>query len=201
MSRPARKKRHAERVQKASEKRIARAVKAVKASGWQYVSHDHYVRLACSEALAARFDASIPQGDTPASWLCEIVETLLSAEESELQALIKRGARAMPRDKADDLEAGGKNIRTRISSFLWAEIEKRATQDNASSATDWLRKLVSWAVQPPMNWRKQEQPSTCRRGSRTQESTGAEGGQPNCGLGEEMGPVVEEGPKGGDGPA
>ena len=116
------------------------------------------MRLPCSKALATRFDASIPQGYTPASWLCEIVETLLSVEESELQALNKQGPRAMPRERADDLKAGGKNIRTRISSFLWAEIEKRAAGENASSATDWLRTLVARAVQPPMNWRKQEPP-------------------------------------------
>ena len=180
MSRPARAKRHADRVQKAGEKRVARALKAVRATGWEYVAHEHYLRLACSKGLATRFDASIPQEHTKASWLCEMVETLMSTQGARAQALNQQVAQAGPLDRQDDPMLGDQEIRSRISSFLWADIVKRARKDHAASPTDWIRKRVAWAVQPPMDWTKKRDPVPLPKGStRPEESTGVEGGQPD----------------------
>ena len=166
MSRAEREKRHDERVQKAAKRRVARALEAVRATGWEYVSREHYLRLACSAALAARFDASIPQEHTKASWLCEIVETLMSTQGAKAQALNQQVAQAGPLDRQDDVPLDGKEeTRGRISSFLWADIVKQATQDNAASTTDWLRKMVARAVQPPMDWTKQTDPVPLPKGA------------------------------------
>ena len=165
MSRAEREKRHAERVQKAAKRRVARALEAVRATGWEYVSHDHYLRLACSKGLAARFDASIPQEHTRASWLCEIVETLMSTQGAKAQALNQQVAQAGPLERQDDPTLGDQEIRSRISSFLWADIVKRAKKDHAASPTDWLRKMVARAVQPPMDWTKQTDPVHLPKGA------------------------------------
>ena len=165
MSRAEREKRHDERVQKAAKRRVARALDTVRATGWEYVAHDHYLRLACSAALAARFDASIPQEHTRASWLCEVLETLMSTQGAKAQALNQQIAQAGPLDRQDDPTLGDQEIRSRISSFLWADILKQATQDNAASPTDWIRKIVARAVQPPMNWTKKRDPVPLPQGA------------------------------------
>ena len=164
-SRPERKKRHAERVQKATKKRLDRALEAVRATGWEYVTHEHYLRLSCSAALAALFDASIPQEHTRASWLCEMLETLMSTQGAKAQALNQQVAQAGTLERQDDPTLGDQEIRSRISSFLWADIVKRATQDHAASPTDWLRKRVARAVQPPMDWTKQTDPVPLPQGA------------------------------------
>ena len=102
--------------------------------------------VSCSRSLKFYFDRSIPEGETAASWLREILTTLMRSEGPGTKALNQQVA-TKPRWAPDDAVAHGQDaLRSRISSFLWNAICQRAKEENAPDTASWLRIGVYRAV-------------------------------------------------------
>ena len=152
-SRSQRKKRKDARLQEAAEQRKVRAAEAARANGWQGLPCDHYLRLSCAEwDLKRSFDNSIPQGHTAASWLREILVILMRTQGLGTWALNELVAVPGHTEKEDHIAHGSKQLRSRVPSFLWDDICKRAKREQATSATSWLRKRVYRAVWSIEDW-------------------------------------------------
>ena len=156
-TRPERRKRKDAHLQAATRRRLARAAEAACASGWQGALCDHYLRFSCSGSLKRRFDESIPEGETSASWLREILTTLMRSEGPGTRELNERVAAAPSGAPEDAVAHGQYALRSRISSFLWAAICQRAKKENAPDPTSWLRMVVYRAVLDT-DWRPQPDP-------------------------------------------
>ena len=135
------------RAAEAAELRKVRAAEAIRANGWQGLPCDHYLRLSCAEwGLKLGFDNSIPQGHTAASWLREILVILMRTQGLGTWALNELVAVPGHTEKEDRIAHGSKQLRSRVPSFLWDDICKRAKREQATSATSWLRKRLYRAV-------------------------------------------------------
>ena len=140
-----------------SERRKRKAKKNA-AAGWQGVPCDYHLRLACSRPLKDLFDASIPPGQTAASWLREILVTLMSTKGGlgmwALNALV---VVAMQRkdERKDDIAHGRQALSSDIPALLWGEIRKRAAKEGFNTAAPWLRRVVVSTVRGMEHWRPQ----------------------------------------------
>lgn len=124
-------------------------------NGWQGISCDYSVRLPCSQALKDLFDASIPKGHTAASWLREILVTLMRTKEGlgmwALNELVAIGPQ-LEDEREADLGPGRQALYSDIPSSLWESIRQRAGKEGFNKAAPWLRRVVFTAVRTTEHW-------------------------------------------------
>ena len=154
-TRPERKKRKADRIQKGTKRRIARAAEAARASGWQDIPCDYDLLLGCSGGLKRLFDESIPEGQRSSAWLREILITLMRPKGLRTWALNEQVAVAPDWDREDDVAHGTYPLRCCIPSCLKNDMRQRAKRENAPNMANWLRTSIYRAVKRPESWNPQ----------------------------------------------
>ena len=136
-----------------------RQAAAAREKGWQGVSWDYHLRLACSQRLKELFDASIPKGHTAASWLREILVTLMRPKEGlgmwALNELVAVEPQFEDERAADIIAHGRQALCSDIPSLLWSQIRQRAAQEGFNKAAPWLRRVVFTVVRTTEHWRPQ----------------------------------------------
>ena len=125
---------------------------------WQGVPCDYHLKLACSRRLKAWFDASIPRGHTAASWLREMLATLMRTKGGlrtwALNELVAIQPTTDNQHEADTAH-GSQALYSDIPLLLWEKIRQRAAEEGVKAAP-WLRRAIYTAVQTTTeHWRPQ----------------------------------------------
>ncbi|MDE2812811.1 MAG: hypothetical protein OXM01_07305 [Gemmatimonadota bacterium] len=124
---------------------------------WQGVPYDYHLRLSCSRPLKEWLDASIPQGQTAAAWVREMLVTLMRTRGGFGMWALNELVAIAPQDNDEheaDTAHGSQALYSDIPSLLWDSIRQRATGEGFKAAP-WLRRAVCTAVQTTEHWRPQ----------------------------------------------